>query len=687
MNPLLTSLLLAVGLGVFGWTLVRRLAPLRALRPVDRTDRVRARLASLLRFGLGQRRLVVPEELVPGLLHAALFGAFLVLGLRTVTLFGMGFEAGFHLPGLAPTSVAGRGYLVVKDLVVLAATVAAAGLLWRRVVTKPERLTLSWEGTLVLGFILALMVTEVAFDGSELLASGRGTFDLLAPAGSLGALVLRPLGSGPAHVIGLGAFWLHLAVVLLFLNFLPMGKHFHVLTALPNVFFRALHPASAAPRTLDLEREDASFGTRTIADLSWKEALDVYSCTECGRCQTRCPTHVTGKPLSVKALNGALKHHLVGEAPRLRGLSRPGSGDPADASAALTPLVDAVISPDTLWACTTCGWCETACPVFVENIPRVVDLRRHQALAEAAVPDEAARVFKNLETQGNPWGIGSNKRAEWADGLEVPRAADGVEFEYLFFVGCAGAFDERQKKVSRAIVRILRAAGVKFAILGEEETCTGDAARRLGNEYLFQMQARQNVEAFGRYGVKKVLTQCPHCLNALKNEYPDFGGRYEVVHHTELIARLVAEGRLARPAVATVPDERVTFHDPCYLARHNGIVAAPRAALAAAGVTVSEMARSGRTGFCCGAGGGRMWLEEKLGTRVNRNRIDEAAQLLGESGGVVAVSCPFCLTMLKDAVAETGREENVRVLDVAEIVADELTRSDGAGRAMRSPSP
>jgi ferredoxin len=322
MNPLLTSLLLAVGLGAFGWTIVRRFAPLRALRPVDRTDRVRARLASLLRFGLGQRRLVDPEELVPGILHVAIFGAFLVLGLRTVTLFGIGFEAGFQLPGLAPASTAGRGYLVVKDVVVLAATIAAAGLLWRRVVTKPARLTLSWEGTLVLGFILALMVTEMVFDGAERLASGRGAFDLLEPAGSLGALVLRPLGPGAAHVVGLGAFWLHLAVVLLFLHFLPVGKHFHVLTALPNVFFRALPPASAAPRTLDLESEDASFGTRSITDLSWKEALDVYSCTECGRCQTRCPTHVTGKPLSVKELNGALKHHLVDEAPRLRRLAR-----------------------------------------------------------------------------------------------------------------------------------------------------------------------------------------------------------------------------------------------------------------------------------------------------------------------------------------------------------------------------
>ncbi len=681
MAPWITALLLLAGGGAFAASLWRRLAPLAALRREDRLDRPAERVRSLLRFGFGQRRVLDREELVPGVLHAALFAAFLVLALRTATLFGMGFAEGFHLPGLAPASSAGRAYLFLKDVVVLAATVAAAGLLWRRAVTRPARLTLSWEGTLVLGFILALMLSEVAFDGAERLRAGAAGLDLAAPAGSLGALALSGLSPAAAHGVGVAAFWVHLAVVLLFLNFLPLGKHFHVVTALPNVFLRALPPGSSAPRKLDLEREDARFGTATVADLSWKEALDVYSCTECGRCQTRCPTHVTGKPLSVKALNGALKHHLLEQGPALRALARAGDG-----AAALPSLASAVVSSDTIWACTTCGWCETACPVFVENIPRIVDLRRQQVLVEAAVPDEAARVFRNLETQGNPWGIGSNRRADWAEGLDVPRAADGGEFEYLFFVGCAGSFDDRQKKVTRAIVRILREAGVSFAILGEEETCTGDAARRLGNEYLFQLQAQANVETLNRYGVKKVLTQCPHCLNAIRNELPQFGGRYEVVHHAQLIAQLVREGRLAPASAAALGGEAVTFHDPCYLARHAGETAAPRAALAGAGVAVTEMARSGRTGFCCGAGGGRMWLEEKLGTRVNRNRIDEAAATLGDAGGVVAVGCPFCLTMLKDAAAETGRDDRIRVLDVAEIVAAGLEeraaeRPDGDGRA------
>jgi Fe-S oxidoreductase len=680
MNPLLTAALLAAAGAFFLFTIVRRFLPLAALRRDERLDRPGERLASLLRFGIGQRRLVDREELLPGVLHVAIFAAFLVLALRTATLFGMGFAEGFHLPGLEPGSRLGAAYLFAKDVVVLAATLAAAGFLWRRLVSKPDRITRSWEGNLILGFILGLMITEMAFDGAERIATlgplvFRPAFEPGAPAGSLAALLLygSGLSAGAIRAVGQAGFWIHLCIILLFLNFLPFGKHFHIITGLPNVFLRSLPPASSRLRKLDLEAEGASFGARTVADLSWKEGLDVYSCTECGRCQTFCPTYVTGKPLSHKEVNRAIRHHLQEKAPELAALARarePGAKEAA--LAALPALAGEVIPPETFWACTTCGWCETACPVLIENIPRLVDLRRHQVLVEAAMPDEAARVFKNVETQGNPWGIGSNKRTEWCQDLDVPRASAGAEFEYLFFVGCAGAFDDRQKKVSRAIVQILREAKVSFAILGDEETCTGDAARRLGNEYLFQMQAQANVDNLNRYKVKKVLTQCPHCLNAIRNEFPQFGGSYEVVHHTQLIARLVAEGRLRPGAARELDGKAVTFHDPCYLARHNGETEAPRAALAAAGVQVAEMPRNRRTGFCCGAGGGRMWLEEKLGSRVNQNRVDEAAATLGPQGGVVAVGCPFCLTMLKDGAAETGREEKLRVLDVAEIVASGL---------------
>ncbi len=692
MSPLFTAALLVVGLAFFAFTMLRRVAPLGALRREVRTDRMGERVRALLAFGFGQKRLVDPEERGPGILHVLIFVAFLVLALRTLTLFGMGFAESFHFPFLGEDAALGRAYLFVKDLVVLGALVGVAGFLWRRLVTKPDRVTLSTEGVVILLFIAGLMITDMLFDAahaglvptrtirslipfvSEQSWAWTPSYEPGAPAGALATLGFDALGlSGPTvAAIGYGAFWLHLALILLFLNVLPYGKHFHIITALPNVLFARLSPV-AALRKLDLEAEDASFGTATVKDLSWKEGWDVYSCTECGRCQTHCPTYVTGKPLSHKEVNRAIRHHLVDAATDLTALARAKEPAAREAAAAKLPRITEIVPPETFWSCTTCGWCETACPVLIENVPRLVDMRRHDVLVESAFPEEASRVFKGIETQGNPWGIGSNKRTEWCEDLAIPRAGDG-DFEWLFFVGCAGAFDDRQKKVSRAIVKILREAKVSFAILGDEETCTGDAARRLGNEYLFQMQAQSLTETLNGHKVKKILVQCPHCLNTLANELPQFGGKYEVVHHADLVARLVRDGKLS-PGKASGLGE-VTFHDPCYLARWNGITEPPREALRSAGAEVKEMARNRREGFCCGAGGGRFWLEEKLGTRVNRNRAEEAAATLGAAGGVVATACPFCLTMMKDGLADAGKDETVRVLDVAEIVALGLPARD-----------
>jgi Fe-S oxidoreductase len=672
MNPWLTAALLATAGGFFAFTMLRRVAPLLAMRREDRADRAGERLRALLRFGFGQARLPDRGEIWPGLLHVVIFAAFVVLGARTLTFLGMGFDRHFHLPGLAPGSAAGDAYAFVKDVMVLLALAAALGFLWRRLVTRPDRVTRSGEGVLILLFIVGLMATEIGFEGAERLAAGLGA-DWRAPAGSLGAWMLGAASPGAVAAVGAASFWLHVLVVLVFLNFLPFGKHFHIITALPTVYVQRLPPRGGL-RKLDLESESAEYGARTVKDLSWKEGLDTYSCTECGRCQTFCPTYVTGKPLSHKEVNRTLRHHIVERAPELAAVARaPGAAAREAASQALPPLVGGVLPADTIWACTTCGWCETACPVLIENVPRLVDMRRHQVLVESSFPDEAARVFKSLETQGNPWGIGSNRRTEWCEDLGIPRASEGADFDWLFFVGCAGAFDDRQKKVSRAIVRILRAAGVRFAILGEEETCNGETARRLGNEYLFQTLAQANVDLLNGYGVKRILVQCPHCLNTLRNEFPQFGGKYEVVHHAELVARLVADGRLSPGAAASLGGRPVTYHDPCYLARWNGVTEAPRQALRSVpGLSLREMDRSRMQGFCCGAGGGRMWLEEKLGTRINRDRVAEAARTLGEAGGVVATGCPFCLTMVRDGVNELGHEERLKVLDVAEIVAEGL---------------
>src|SRR5512136_2193526 len=506
MNPWVTALLLLAAGGFFAFTLVRRLVPLRALRKVDRLDRPGERIAGLLRFGFGQSRLTSRGEVWPGFLHVLIFAAFVILGARTVTLFGVGFSRHFHLPLLGPGTATGDAYAFLKDVAVLGALFASLAFIWRRLVTKPDRVTRSWEGVLILGFIAGLMVTEILFEGAERLAA-REAFGWAAPAGSLGAAVLSGLAPGAVHGIGVASFWLHLVIVLVFLNFLPFGKHFHVITALPDVYVQRLPPRGAL-RKLDLESEAPDYGARTVVDLSWKEGLDVYSCTECGRCQTHCPTYVTGKPLSHKEVNRTLRHHVVALAPELATVARAPDAAAREAAAqALPPLVGEVLAAETVWACTTCGWCETACPVLIENVPRLVDLRRQQVLVESSFPDEAARVFKNLETQGNPWGIGSNRRTEWCEDLAIPRASAGGDPEWLFFVGCAGAFDDRQKKVSRAIVRILREAGVKFAILGEEETCNGEAARRLGNEYLYQQQAAANVERLAAYGVKRILVQ------------------------------------------------------------------------------------------------------------------------------------------------------------------------------------
>ncbi len=731
MSPLFTGLLLAVGVGLFTWTMLGRLGAMRALKaePGNRLDRVGERLGALLRFGFGQRRMVDREELLPGLMHVFIFFAFVVVAARTVMMFVMGFSGGALevLTNLSDPAWAGaptlkavyEGYLLAKDVFALAAMLGVLYFAYLRLAVKPDRMTKSNEALLILGFIFFLMVTEFVFGASHLRAQ-RVELSAWEPVTSGAGRALAFLSDDALHLAGVVSFWIHLAIIVTFLNFLPHGKHFHVVVGLVNVYMKRLPPkdrpgisSSAKLSTPNLEKEE--FGAKVITDLSWKQALDVNTCTECGRCQTHCPTYLTGKPLTHKAVNGALKHFLWDHQKDVKTVKKAEDGRSlwmgADGKEAEVPPLVAdeggVLKPDTIWACTTCGWCEQACPVFIENVPRLIDMRRYKVQVEAAFPPEIQRVFEGMERQSNPWGLGQDKRTEWEGDLKIPKWGDGGTYEYLFFVGCAGAYDQRMQRVTRAFARILLEAGVKFATLGAEESCTGDSARRAGNEYLFQTMARANVEKWNGLGVKAVITQCPHCFNTIKNEYPEFGGNYRVLSHAELINELLREKRLKLSKAMEVG--KLTVHDPCYLGRHNGVYDAPREVLAAIpGLEVVEMQRAKRESFCCGAGGARMWMEEHLGQRINHARTNEAAltlahakdpsvpypdatalkkpgevgQYAGKAEGVVAVACPFCHTMLKDGIADTGREEGMKVKDLSELVADAMeTRAPAAVEA------
>lgn len=738
MNPILVSVFLFCGLSFFAVTMLGRLKAFRALGPVpgNRMDRIGDRVKALLEFGFGQKRMVDREEFVPGLMHVLIFAAFLTVQARTLMLFVMAYsESATHV--LADLSapfwaehdaikVVYQVYLLAKDVIAGLSVLGVAYFFWLRVVVKPARLTQSGEALLILSFIGGLMVTEFIFGASHFREQGI-SWSSWEPVTSLVTRALAPLSTEALHALGVFCFWTHLAIVVTFLNFLPYGKHFHVIVGLPNVFLKTLAPldtptvsSSAKLSTPNLEKEE--YGAKVITQLTWKHALDVNTCTECGRCQTHCPTYITGKPLTHKAVNQSIKHFLWDHEAELATAVTKKSDDGTttfqwngpDGMTDMPPLVggegtNAVLKPETVWACTTCGWCETACPVFIENVPRLIDMRRFKVQVEADFPPELQRVFEGVERQGNPWGLSQEKRDEWEGDIPLPKWGDGGDYEILFFVGCAGSYDERMKKVSKAVAKVLTEAGVKFATLGKEEACNGELARRGGNEFLYQTVARANVESWNGKGIKKVVTQCPHCFNTIKNEYPEFGGNYTVISHTELINDLLKDKRIK---LSKVMNEKLTFHDPCYLGRHNGVYEAPREVLKAIpGLQVVEMQRSKRESFCCGAGGARMWMEEHEGTRINHNRANEAALTLahakdasvpypsatdmakpgqvgdytGQAEGTVAVACPFCHTMIRDGMADTQREQ-VKVRDVAELVAESMETKAPAAAAP-APAP
>ncbi len=697
MNPLLMSILLIVGLAVFSRTMFQKIQLLKALEPVDRANHIKERLSNMFFIAIGQKRLVGrSKERVSGIMHAFIFWGFCILLIRSLNLYGEGFSEGFQLPFLGDQYLLGYLYIALKDIVEGIVLLMVIYAIFRRAVLKPKRMRNTWEAYFVLIMIGVLMISDLLYDGARFNLiqwhNNPGDLHFFQNAQYGSEFLWTPLSVGVASLIAwLGVeatnsvlvimFWIHVITQLIFLNFLPLGKHFHVITALPNVFLKNLDYPHEKPRLLDLDDETAweeeSLGINHIHQLNWKQGLDLYTCTECGRCKEVCPTYVTDKPLNLHDFNDALKHELLENAGNIIKRSQLSNAikksDDAEqvekvkeAISALNSkkqLVGEVISKDALWACTTCRACEAVCPVTIEHVPRVISMRQGQTLMAEAYPKELNTALKGLERNGNPWGIGYDKRADWAEGLNVKTMADESHVDYLLWVGCAGSFDDRAKKVSTSLVRILQHAQINFAILGTEEKCTGDFAHRVGNEMLFQMMAQENIETLNNYKVKKIITACPHCFNSLKHEYPQLDGHYDVIHHSVFIDSLVKSGKIKLNKSMT---GTLTYHDPCYLGRYNSIYNQARSILNAISQGgLSELKRFGTESFCCGAGGGRMWMEETIGKRIYLERTEEIS-----AGGAdqVAVGCPFCLTMIEDGMKELGKEQDIRVQDIAEII-------------------
>ncbi|MBK8482107.1 MAG: (Fe-S)-binding protein [Proteobacteria bacterium] len=688
-------LLTGVALALFSWTVSRLALVLLRGRPVERPFGAwRARLGDVLRFFFLQ--LSVARERASWH-HLPIFWGFLIITLGTVELLINGVWPAFSLAHVAPRiDAAFKGVLDVTNGAVLAVIGFA---LWRRLARRRRLIEISGDAALILGMIAGLCLTHFLAHGLHFVAiDGVPPRFQAPPIGPAGYAATMPIsaataaifsGTDPstAHGVAAAAYWLHVALVLFFLNYLPYSKHIHLLGALPNILLRNRGQAGVMPQ-IDLE-DPSRWGVGRYEQLSHKSLLDSYACTECARCSNACPAFNTDKPLNPMHLVLDLKDEMQERGELLLRLSTAGwealkTGALDDAMPllpqgdrellatlqALPPLVGGRIKDETLWACTTCGACEAECPVFIEHPLKIMQMRTHLVLDQGRQPPELARMFRGLEHNQNPWGIGSDQRMDWAAGLDVPVLADTGPAEYLLWIGCAGAYDDRGQKIARALVALLQQAGVDFAVLGAEEGCTGDAARRAGNELLFQTLAESNLERLRHYDVKKILTSCPHCYHSFKHEYPQLGGNFEVWHHSQFLARLVGEGRL-QPT--TKLSEPLVFHDPCYLGRWNHECEAPRQLLAqtsSAGTPPGELPRHRDKSFCCGAGGARMWVEESA-PRVNLERSREA---VASGATVVATACPFCNVMLGDGMKELNRDDQVEVLDIAQLLA----RSTGA---------
>ncbi|HEX4419997.1 MAG TPA: heterodisulfide reductase-related iron-sulfur binding cluster [Kofleriaceae bacterium] len=697
MTQVLFILLIAASVAFFARTvwLFGRAVAAGTADPRPRLDQIPGRLADVGIYFFGQKKVAEegPQHRTSKH-HLFIFWGFLIITIATADVLVSG-----ALPGVSLALLPAVIYQPLYCLVDVMNAIVLAMIVWaiaRRTIVKPKLIPWNLDAGLILGGIGSLMVTHFLFHGYEAaaaLSAGEAAPKFLPISSAIGHM-LAPLSADAAARGQAIGYWLHVLIVLTFLNYLPYSKHIHLLGALPNIFAR-----NRSERRMDLPKlnleDETQWGVGKFEQLSWKSLLDTYACTECARCTNYCPAYTTGKNLSPMQLIHDLRYEMLDRVElrdkiaeledNVAGLAEYSASHGFDDAhphpdlvfaqgqltaavaeqAAMPKLTGGRVQEDTLWACTTCGACQEVCPVFIEHPVKIIQMRQNLVLEQEKAPGELQRTFRNIERQSNPWGIANDQRMDWANGLEVPLIEDHPDPEYILWVGCAGAFDARIIKQTRAMVKILDTAGVDYAVLGHQEACTGDPARRAGNEMLFQALAEQNVETLKSVNAKKVVTSCPHCLHTLKNDYPQFGGNFEVVHHTQLIDHLYQTGKLKSE---TSPVETITYHDSCYLGRWNREFDAPRNVLAAVGAPggIKELTRNKRHGFCCGAGGARMFMEETEGERVNLNRTDE---IIAAEVSAVAVACPFCNIMLTDGMKQRNVDDKIQVLDVAELVA------------------